>query len=114
MPSSLVVGPETADLAQRLECAAEIVTVVQDPPRGTGDAVKCALTALREVDRLVVLYSDHPLLEPSTVAKLLAGLRASGARVAILTAIVQDPGRLRPYHARRRSATGGDRRTARR
>ena len=87
----LVVGTETADLAHRLECAVDIVTVVQDPPRGTGDAVQRALTALPEVDRLVVLYCDHPLLEPSTVAKLLAGVRASGVRVAILTATVRDP-----------------------
>jgi bifunctional UDP-N-acetylglucosamine pyrophosphorylase / glucosamine-1-phosphate N-acetyltransferase len=87
----LVAGPETADLARRLECPGDIITVVQDPPRGTGDAVRRALTALPEVDRLVVLYCDHPLLEPPTVAKLLAGLCASGARVAILTATVQDP-----------------------
>jgi bifunctional UDP-N-acetylglucosamine pyrophosphorylase / glucosamine-1-phosphate N-acetyltransferase len=87
----LVVGPETADLAGRLESADDIVSVIQNPPRGTGHAVQCALTALPRVDRLLVLYSDHPLLEPSTVAKLLAGLRASGACVAILTATVLDP-----------------------
>jgi bifunctional UDP-N-acetylglucosamine pyrophosphorylase / glucosamine-1-phosphate N-acetyltransferase len=86
----LVVGPETADLARRLECADDIISVVQDPPLGTGDAVKRALTVLPQVDRLVVLYCDHPLLEPSTVAKLIAGQRASGAWVAILTATVQD------------------------
>ena len=88
----LVVGPETADIARRLECAVGIETVVQHPPRGTGDAVKCALTALHEVDWLVVLYSDHPLLEQSTVARLLEGVRTSGARVAILTASVQNAG----------------------
>jgi bifunctional UDP-N-acetylglucosamine pyrophosphorylase/glucosamine-1-phosphate N-acetyltransferase len=88
----LVTGPETVDLAQRIECGVNTITVVQDPPRGTGDAVKCALTALPEVDWLVVLYSDHPLLEPATVSNLLEGVRASGARVAILTAILQDPG----------------------
>jgi bifunctional UDP-N-acetylglucosamine pyrophosphorylase / glucosamine-1-phosphate N-acetyltransferase len=86
----LVVGPETTDLTQWLDCADEIVTVVQDSPRGTGDAAQRALGALPQVDRLVILYSDHPLLEPSTVAKLLDGLRESGARVAILTATVQD------------------------
>jgi bifunctional UDP-N-acetylglucosamine pyrophosphorylase/glucosamine-1-phosphate N-acetyltransferase len=86
----LVVGPETADLTQRLECGDDVASVVQDPPRGTGDAVKRALTVLPQVDRLVVLYCDHPLLEPSTVARLIAGQRASGARVAILTATVQD------------------------
>jgi bifunctional UDP-N-acetylglucosamine pyrophosphorylase/glucosamine-1-phosphate N-acetyltransferase len=87
----LVTGPETADLVRRLECPGDIITVVQDPPRGTGDAVRRALGALPDVDRLVVLYCDHPLLEPSTIAKLLAGLRGSAARVAILTATVPDP-----------------------
>ncbi len=87
----IVVGPETTDLVQRLACAGDIITVVQDPPRGTGDAVQRALTALPQIDRLVVLYGDHPLLEPSTVTKLLAGLCESGARMAILTATVQDP-----------------------
>ncbi|MDF3014917.1 MAG: UDP-N-acetylglucosamine pyrophosphorylase [Thermomicrobiales bacterium] len=87
----LVVASQTADLAGRLEDPGGIVTVVQDPPLGTGDAVKRALTVLPEVDRLVVLYSDHPLLEPSTVAKLLAELRASGAKLAILTSILEDP-----------------------
>jgi bifunctional UDP-N-acetylglucosamine pyrophosphorylase/glucosamine-1-phosphate N-acetyltransferase len=88
----LVVGPETVELAERIKATGDIITVVQDPPRGTGDAVKCALTALPETDWLVVLYSDHPLLEPSTVSKLLQGVCASGARVAILTAILADPG----------------------
>jgi bifunctional UDP-N-acetylglucosamine pyrophosphorylase / glucosamine-1-phosphate N-acetyltransferase len=87
----LVAGPESADLVRRLECPGDIITVVQDPPRGTGDAVRRALAALPDVDRLVVLYCDHPLLEPATVAKLLAGLRTSAARVAILTATVPDP-----------------------
>ena len=86
----LVVGPENVDLAQRIECATDIITVVQDPPRGTGDAVKRALPALQDVDVLVVLYSDHPLLEPATVGKLLSGVRASGAKVANLTATVPD------------------------
>jgi bifunctional UDP-N-acetylglucosamine pyrophosphorylase/glucosamine-1-phosphate N-acetyltransferase len=87
----LVVGPQSADLTPRLESWDGIVTVVQDPPRGTGDAVKCAMTALPDVDCLVVLYSDHPLLESATVGKLLAGLRVSAAKVAILTAILDDP-----------------------
>jgi bifunctional UDP-N-acetylglucosamine pyrophosphorylase/glucosamine-1-phosphate N-acetyltransferase len=87
----LVVGRQVPDLARRLDPPDDILTLVQDPPRGTADAVKRALSALPEVDRLVVLYCDHPLLEPATVVKLLAGLRASGARVAILTAIVEDP-----------------------
>ena len=87
----LVVSPETTDLASRLPHAGHAVTVVQDPPRGTGDAVRLGLGVLPDVDYLVILYSDHPLLEPASVANLLAGLRASGAKLTVLTAILQDP-----------------------
>jgi bifunctional UDP-N-acetylglucosamine pyrophosphorylase/glucosamine-1-phosphate N-acetyltransferase len=65
--------------------------VLQDPPRGTGDAVRLGLDALSEIDRLVVLYCDHPLLEPETVAALIAGSRSSGAKVTILSATLEDP-----------------------
>ena len=87
----LVVSPETANLAAELADAAHAKAVVQNPPRGTGDAVRLGLAMLPHIDRLVVLYSDHPLLEPATVAKLLAGLRDSGAKVTVLTATLQDP-----------------------
>jgi bifunctional UDP-N-acetylglucosamine pyrophosphorylase/glucosamine-1-phosphate N-acetyltransferase len=87
----LVVSPETADLTTRLPQAGHAVTVVQDPPRGTGDAVRLGLAVLPDVDRLVVLYSDHPLLEPASVANLLAGLRTSRAKLTVLTATLQDP-----------------------
>jgi bifunctional UDP-N-acetylglucosamine pyrophosphorylase/glucosamine-1-phosphate N-acetyltransferase len=62
----LVVGPQTRDLAGRLGLAADVVTVVQESPRGTGDAVRVALPAVGDADWAVVLYADHPLLEPTT------------------------------------------------
>ena len=87
----LVVSPETVDLATRLPHSGHAVTVVQDPPRGTGDAVRLGLAVLPNVDRLVVLYSDHPLLEPVSVANLLTGLRVSRAKLTVLTATLDDP-----------------------
>ncbi len=114
MPASSSSDPKPPISPSGSSAPDDIVTVVQDPPRGTGDAVQRALTALPEVDRLVVLYCDHPLLEPSTVAKLLAGLRASGARVAILTATVQDPAGYGRIVRDADRATGGDRRATRR
>ena len=88
---AVVVGKETAGLADRFENPGYVDTVFQDPPRGTGDAVRLGLATLPDIDRLVVLYCDHPLLEPETVAGLLEGSRASGARVTVLSATLDDP-----------------------
>jgi bifunctional UDP-N-acetylglucosamine pyrophosphorylase/glucosamine-1-phosphate N-acetyltransferase len=85
---AVVVSPETAQLTPHLREAAAFETVIQDPPRGTGDAVRLALHALPESERVVVLYSDHPLLEAETVARLLEGARESHAVVTVLSAVL--------------------------
>ena len=100
----LVVSPETAGPVAELALAAGAGTIVQDPPRGTGDAVRIGLATLPDADCLVVLYSDHPLLQPASVARLLDGHRESGANLTVLTATLPDPagyGRiLRDEHGR--------------
>lgn len=87
---AVVVNRETADLASRLGQGDAVIFVLQDPPRGTGDAVRLALEALPECDRLIVLFSDHPLLEPQSVARLRADSRAADAHVTILSALLAD------------------------
>lgn len=88
---AIVVGKESAHLAEHLIHPPCVATVLQDPPLGTGDAVRLGLEALPDADRVVVLYCDHPLLEPETVAALLAASRAPGAKVAVLSATLADP-----------------------
>lgn len=88
--TAIVVSPETSDLVSHLPEASSLMSVLQDPPRGTGDAVLRALEALPAIDRAVVLYCDHPLLEPASVERLLDGSRASGAKVTILSAVLAD------------------------
>ena len=87
----LVVSPETADPVAKLAQDTRAGTVIQDPPRGTGDAVQLGLAVLPDIDRLIVLYSDHPLLQPASVARLLHGHRDSGAKLTVLTATLPDP-----------------------
>jgi bifunctional UDP-N-acetylglucosamine pyrophosphorylase/glucosamine-1-phosphate N-acetyltransferase len=88
---ALVVDTRSVDLAERLGRGATVTTVIQDPPRGTGDAVRLALNALPDVDRAVVLFSDHPLLEPETVGCLLDASRAARAHVTVLGVELADP-----------------------
>nr|MBA3451408.1 NTP transferase domain-containing protein [Chloroflexia bacterium] len=87
----LVVSRETIILASTLGLSDDIQIVIQDPPRGTGDAVRQGFEAIPDVDRLIVLFIDHPLLQPLTVAELLHGSRLSGSKVTLLSAVLADP-----------------------
>jgi len=65
---------------------------LQAEQRGTGHALAvCRGQAGLEAGLLVVLYGDCPLLEPSTLARLIEAHRASGAAATVLTARLADP-----------------------
>jgi bifunctional UDP-N-acetylglucosamine pyrophosphorylase / glucosamine-1-phosphate N-acetyltransferase len=63
-----------------------VTIVVQEPPRGTGDAARRALTALSNGDGPVVILSgDAPLLTSVTLAKLIEARRANDLDLVLLT-----------------------------
>src|SRR6266700_782608 len=68
-------------LGRGMEAVAKAVspaaTVIQDPPRGTGDAVRAALAVLpgESIRDVLVLYGDTPLLQSETLGELLAARR---------------------------------------
>src|SRR5712692_9067410 len=59
---------------------------MQDPPRGTGDAVRVALEAIKDKSgEVLIVYGDNPLVSAETLRRL-EKLRASGGAVlALLT-----------------------------
>ena len=65
------------------------VVVLQDPPRGTGDAVRVALGAIPDgAGEAFILYGDTPLLRPETL-RALSQLRATrSASLALLSGMV--------------------------
>ncbi len=73
-------------------CARQgVETVVQDPPRGTGDAVRAAAAALDgHAGPVLVLYGDTPLLTVDTLAGLLQARQAGG--LSLLTFRPPEPG----------------------
>ncbi len=89
--SVLVVSPELADLPARIHAGPGITAAIQDPPLGTGDAVRQALSHVAGADWLLVFFADHPRLDADTATALLDGAKSSGARVTVLTAILSDP-----------------------
>src|SRR5439155_10551115 len=83
----VVIGPQMNDLARTV---APAETVVQDPPLGTGDAVRAALRALEgrlspegELGEALVLFGDTPLLRTETLARLLAERRRTSATILV-------------------------------
>ena len=75
-------APEVADAARAL--APDVRLAVQDPPRGTADAVTAAMPELGGFEGVVlVLYADTPLVTPDTL-RALTGAVGEGAGLAVL------------------------------
>ncbi|MFT4583204.1 MAG: bifunctional UDP-N-acetylglucosamine pyrophosphorylase/glucosamine-1-phosphate N-acetyltransferase [Gammaproteobacteria bacterium] len=67
----------------------EVVWVEQREQLGTGHAVKEALPHLADSDMTLILYGDVPLLQASTLNKLIAAARVTG--FGLLTVTLADP-----------------------
>src|SRR5215831_3573411 len=102
----VVIGPQMDEVAA---IVAPAETVVQDPPLGTGDAVRAALRALDGrlapqggIDEVLVLYGDTPLLCSATLARFLAEQEREPAAILLAGMTPADSG---PYG---RLVTGRD------
>lgn len=85
----------------------DVVWAVQDPPLGTGDAVRRAREALGDGGPVVVLAGDTPLLRPETLARLVTLRRERELAVSFLTFRPPDPGEFgRVVRDRARRPTG--------
>lgn len=70
----------------------DLTYVIQDPPRGTGDAVRVALESLRDsTERLLVTQGDSPAITTATLDRMLRAHFAGGAAATMLTAEPPDP-----------------------
>ena len=87
--------------AAREAVPAGVPVVIQEPPRGTGDAVRVALDAVTEAQsdpalaplargpasRCFIVYGDTVLVRPSTLQRLAGLLDERGAVLALLTGL---------------------------
>jgi bifunctional UDP-N-acetylglucosamine pyrophosphorylase / glucosamine-1-phosphate N-acetyltransferase len=94
----VVIGPQMEKVA---ELAAPAESVVQDPPLGTGDAMRTAMRALGcrlapqgSIEEVLVLYGDTPFIATETLSRLLAERRRTAAAVLVSGMRPADPG---PY-----------------
>ncbi len=89
----VVIGHQREQVQAHLDdVAPQVVTAVQEQPRGTGDAVRSGLAALGELTGEVVVTSgDVPLLTGETLRDLIRTHRAERNMVTLLTTIAGDP-----------------------
>ncbi len=89
----VVVSKDGDAVAEHVKAAYPGVRVaLQNPPRGTGDAVRAAAVAFGKAKRVVVLSGDVPLLEERTVRSLLDALAADPKNAAaVLFARLENP-----------------------
>ena len=85
----VVASPRRDEIAAALNDD-DLTYVVQDPPRGTGDAVRVALDALPAEGVVLVVPGDTPMIESATLARLLTLRESTDAAVALVTAHVHD------------------------
>ncbi len=85
----VVVVGHGGDAVREALVAPDLSFVTQDPPRGTGDAVRIALAALPDDGVTLVVNGDCPLIPAATFGALVNV--ASADKLAILTALVSDP-----------------------
>lgn len=65
---------------------------VQDPPRGTADAVKVALSKISaKTGNVMILIGDAPLMDAATLRKLLNRHKQAKALVSVLSFLPPDP-----------------------
>lgn len=98
----VVVGHGAERVTRKLQAQdldVELSFVEQIRQDGTGDAASVGLTGLPDDDGpdsdlhdVLVLPGDMPLLQPATIAALVAEHRATEAACTVLTARVDDPG----------------------
>jgi bifunctional UDP-N-acetylglucosamine pyrophosphorylase/glucosamine-1-phosphate N-acetyltransferase len=84
----VVIGPDSDEI--RVALPPDVAIAIQSEPRGTGDAVWAALPHLTpQVDRVVVVGGDTPLVTAATLRRALLGV--TGAPIALVTGSLDDP-----------------------
>lgn len=89
-PPLVVISPATAEVREVFGDSAGYV--IQDEPRGTGDALRVAVAALPpDATEVLVLSGDVPRVTAALLADLLEQRRLDHAALAIVSVAMYDP-----------------------
>lgn len=85
----VVIGSGASVVRETFADQHDLLFVEQNPPRGTGDAVRLALSACADAQTTLVINGDCPLI-PATTARQLVNIAAQN-KLAWLTVNIADP-----------------------
>ena len=88
-PRAICVVEGPGDAVRSRFGDAEVLWARQDPPRGTGDALRCALAALPHDGVTLVLFGADPLARTATLREVVA--HAERGALSLLTVDLDDP-----------------------
>ncbi|HTS22866.1 MAG TPA: bifunctional UDP-N-acetylglucosamine diphosphorylase/glucosamine-1-phosphate N-acetyltransferase GlmU [Casimicrobiaceae bacterium] len=88
-PRAICVVEGAGDEVRRRFPDADLTWARQDPPRGTGDALRCALAALPADGVTLVLFGADPMAQPATLARVVE--HAGRGALSLLTVDLDDP-----------------------
>ena len=85
---SIVVGFNKEDVEKEISrLSIKAQTFLQKKQIGTADAVKTAINEITDIEKVLILYGDVPLIKTST----LESLCINGGDIAILTTLLKNP-----------------------
>lgn len=87
--SMVILGHGREQIEALLEGRAEVV--VQEEQLGTGHAIMQAIPHCHEVDHIIVLSGDQPLIQPETIKSLIRIHTENNAAATLLTASFENP-----------------------
>ncbi|MBI5635227.1 MAG: bifunctional UDP-N-acetylglucosamine diphosphorylase/glucosamine-1-phosphate N-acetyltransferase GlmU [Nitrospirae bacterium] len=88
----IIVAGRQMDLIKKEVTAPDLRFMLQKEPKGTGDALKSAMPALKDFKGVViVLNGDTPLIEPQTIRRLLLLHQKSHSAISVLSFHAEDP-----------------------
>lgn len=89
-PAQLVVvaSPALQESLVSSFARGRFMIVVQDPPRGTGDAVLTGLQSVSNATSVLIVYADHPLVTTAELQALIIRCQTESALVGLMTCMV--------------------------
>ncbi len=93
IPMTLVLGHQAEAIQGEIDCVgvADLTTVIQDQPRGTGHAVACSQDSWHDADKIMILNGDMPLVTHDLFEQLITEHKEKQATITFLTAMMMDP-----------------------
>jgi bifunctional UDP-N-acetylglucosamine pyrophosphorylase/glucosamine-1-phosphate N-acetyltransferase len=91
-PIVIVVGHQAREVEAAVN-SAKARFALQEPQRGTGDAVRCALNQLPTnfTGDVLITYGDMPAITSATLRTFLDAHRKHGAKLSFISIILDDP-----------------------